>query len=214
MSSILDKILTIKLNKHWQAFDVMSVSEAVTFLCSESGGEKPGFAMDFETALDENGKRTLIYANPVDWETWMTLPVREGDLSIGIGPDPVTGEPRALRVPLVVICAKYDALPKKSTNWSPAAVRARDKGICQVSNRKLAPHEGNVGHNYPQSKYPKLRKDWSNTVWMDKKLNTLQGARTFEEMGWNVKKPSAPQTRTRVLTAEDAKDPSQLPFLL
>jgi hypothetical protein len=213
MSSILEKQVVVKLNKHWQAFEIFTVSEAVTFLCSESGGEKPGFAMDYETAIDENGKRTLVYANPVDWETWMTLPVREGDLSIGIGPDPVTGQPRALRMPLVVICAKYDALPKKSTNWSPSAVRARDKGICQVSNRKLAPHEGNTGHILARSKGGK--NSFENTIYMDKRLNTLQGTKTPEEMGWRLaKKPTAPKAQTRVLTAEDAKDPSQLPFLI
>lgn len=196
----------------------MTVRAAFTFLCSQAPAKpgakvvKPGYAIDFTTVTNEQGQTSLDTANTVSFEDWVKLPVREGDLSIQIGPDPVTGAPRSIRVPLVVICSNYEEVPKKRVRWSPAAVRNRDKGVCQVSKRKLAPGEGNTGHIIARSKGGK--DTFENTIYMDKKLNTIQGTKTPEEMGWNVSKPKAPKEGVKVLTAEDAKHPSQLPFLI
>ena len=210
--SILDKQLTVKLNANWQAFQVVTVGKAVTFLCSEANGEKPGFAMDYETAIDENGEMVLIYANPVSWDEWVKLPVRECDLGIGIGPDPVTNEPRQIRVPLVVICSRYKKVPPRTVRWSPTAVRLRDKGICQVSKRKLALGEGNTGHIIARHRGGK--DTFENTIYMDKRLNTLQGIKTPQEMGWHIVPPKAPAVTPSLLKAEDAVHPSQKPFLM
>ncbi len=214
MSSILNKQV-IKLNRHWQAFEVMNLADACTFLCSMSNGEHPGFVMDFEVVLDENGKQILTYVNPVSIEEWMKLPIRDCDESVGIGMDRDTGAIRYMRAPTVVICAKFDRVPETSVKWSPAAVRARDGDTCQISKRKLGPGEGNVGHDVAQSINPQRRRDFTNTVWMDKRLNTIQGTKTFAEMGWKLdKKPTAPKTRVKILTADDVEDPMQLPFVL
>lgn len=208
--SILSKQIVVRLNSAWQAYEVTTVEKAITFLCSENGGQKPGFAIDFETTTDSHGNITLTYAQPIPWDEWVKLPVREQDLAIGIGPDPRTGEPRAIRVPLVVICAHYGDLPKRRVRWSPDAVRRRDKDTCQITKRKLAPGEGNTGHIIARSKGGP--DSFTNTIYMDKRLNTKQGTRTPEEMGWTIEPPREPVAK-RVLTKEDAKHPTQLPFL-
>lgn len=211
--SILDKQIVVKLNANWQGFQLMTVKDALVFLCSESGGEKPGYAMDYDTTVDDAGN--VVFASspvPVSWEDWVQLPVRGCDLAIGIGPDPVTNEPRSIRAPLVVICSRYRKIPMKTARWSPDAVRRRDKDICQVSKRKLAPGEGNTGHIVARSKGG--ADSFHNTIYMDRKLNTIQGTRTPEEMGWVVPKPKAPPTMPSILRAEDARHPSQKPFLI
>ena len=214
MSSILQRHV-IKLNKNWQAFECLPLEKALTFLFSLQNGEHPGFAMDYETVIDDSGELTLTYAQPTPIEDWINLPIRESDERIGIGINHETGEIRYMRVPLVVICARFDRLPIKRTQWSPHAVRERDGNICQITRRKLSLNEGSIGHDIAQSVCPQRKRDWTNTIWMDRQLNTLQGTKTFIEMGWKpIKKPVAPLTRVKVLTVKDATHPSQLPFLI
>lgn len=212
MSELLNKQIVVKLNKNWQAFETVTVAQACTFLCSMSNGEHPGFAIDYETVTDSNGVMSLVYANPVSIDEWLKLPIREQDLSIGIGFDRETNSIKRMRVPLVIIAARYKDLPTKGIRWSPAAVRERDGGVCQVSKRKLASGEGNTGHIQARSKGGK--DTFENTIYMDKRLNTLQGTKTPEEMGWKIDRPKAPKARIKVLRAEDAKHPSQIPFLI
>lgn len=210
---ILDSKEVIKLNALWQGYDIMTVRAAFTFLCSEQDGERPGFAIDYETIVDEHGNHVALeYALPVSLEDWMKLPVREGDLSVGIGFDRETGLSRRVRVPRMVICANYDRLPEKTVRWSPAAVRERDKGVCQVTKVKLAPHEGDTGHWVAAANGG--RKTFDNTYYMRKDLNRKQGTKTPVEMGWSVSRPKAPKARVKILRAEDACHPSQVPFLL
>lgn len=212
MSSILDRSYVIKLNKLWQAYEVLSIGATFTFLCSEKDGVKPGFAIDYETVINDAGEHELVYTNVVSLEEWMQLPIKEGDLTIGIGVDKQTGLPRQVRVPKIVICANYGELPVKGVRWSPGAVRERDKGVCQVTKQKIAPHEGDTGHWVAAAKGG--RKTFENTYYMRRDLNRLQGTKTPDEMGWKVEKPKAPKQRVKILRAEDAKDPSQVPFLL
>ncbi len=212
--SILSKQIVVKLNANWQGFEVMSVARAVTFLCSESNGEKPGFALDYETATDENGQTVFISDPvPVAWDDWVLLPVREGDMAIGISPDPVTGEPRSIRAPLVVVCAKYKKLPERRPRVSAGTIRERDGNVCQYTGRPLSRNEGNLDHVHPRSRGGK--DSFENLVWADKKINTLKGDRTPEEAGLKLlRKPKAPKATVKILRAEDAKHPSQLPFLI
>lgn len=206
MSQLLNKQITIKLNRHWQAFEFLTGAQAVTFLCSEHHGERPGFAMDFETAVDENGNQALVYANPVAWEDWINLPVREHDLFI-------TTSRGRIRYPLVVICARYDKVPERKMRWSTGNVRLRDGGVCQVTGRKLSHTEGNVGHIVARARGG--LDCFSNTIWMDRRLNTLQGTRTPEEMGWKlIREPKEPKAMARVIRKGEAPVPVQTPFLI
>ncbi len=212
--SILQKQIVVKLNANWQGFDVLTVAKAVTFLCSENNGEKPGFALDYETAVDENGETVFISDPvPVAWEDWVKLPVRECDFAIGIGPDPITGQPRSIRAPLVVVCSRYKKLPQKRPRVSAGTIRERDGGVCQYTGRKLSAREGNLDHIYPRSRGGK--DSFENLVWADRAVNSLKGDRTPEEAGLKlIRKPVAPKAMVKVLHASDARHPSQVPFLL
>lgn len=206
MSSVLDKQIVLRLNSRWIAIGYLTVREAIVFLCSQSHGQKPGFAMDYEMVTDENGQQTLSFANPVSWDEWVNLPVRDSDLTINTSKG-------AIRAPLVVVCANYDKIPLKTPRVSAGTIRERDGGVCQYTGRKLAQGQGNLDHIHPQSRGG--RNTFENLVWADKQINTLKGNRTPEEAGLRlIRRPKAPPSMPVIVTAADAKHPSQVPFLL
>jgi 5-methylcytosine-specific restriction endonuclease McrA len=205
--SILNKQIVIRLNKSWVAYDLCTVKEAVTFLCSEANGQKPGYAIDFETVTDENGEQTLAYTNTVSWEEWCKLPVREGDLAIGIG------HGRQIRVPLVIICAHYNKVPEKRPRLSSGAIWERDGGVCQYTGEKVTRSTGNIDHVQPRDRGG--RDTWENMVVARKDINTKKSNRLNSEVGLKlIRVPKAPKPTVKVLRVEDAKHPSQRPFLL
>lgn len=207
MSSILDKQIVIRLNSNWVAYDVCTVRQAVTFLCSESHGEKPGFAIDFETATNENGQQTLAYTNTVSWDDWIKLPVRENDLAINIG------HGRQIRVPLVIISSHYSKIPEKRPRLTRQAILERDGYTCQYSGRKLPKSQLNLDHVTPRDRGG--RDSWENLVTCEQKLNSTKGNRLNSEIGLKlIRIPKAPKPTVKVIKAVDAPHPSQRPFLL
>jgi hypothetical protein len=80
MSNIVDKLIVLKLNKSWQAVDYCTVGKAIVDLAAGQSAR----ALDIEYELDENGIPfgDPISMSPVDWETWISLPVREYDFSV------------------------------------------------------------------------------------------------------------------------------------
>lgn len=181
--SVLDKPIVLVLNRLWQRTGWTTPRQAFVSLCGGIDGGTPPFkALSITT--DENGE--LIEGIALDWADWIKLPIRECDFSIS------TGRSR-IRVPSVIVAPQFSGMPVKSRKFSGKALRERDGGVCQVSGRVLKEGEGNVGHIKARAKGG--ARTWENTVYMDKKLNSLQGTRTPEEMGWTLlsqpKRPSA-----------------------
>lgn len=208
MSSILDKEIVVKLNKNWVGFETMTVGKAITFLCSEEKGAKPGFAIDYETVVDEDGKHVITYTEAVLWEQWIKLPVREKDLVINVSGG------RQIRVPLVVICAKYDKIPQIKERLTREAILKRDNYTCQYSGVKLPRSQLNIDHVIPKDRGG-AKNTWENQVAAAVSINSRKGNKLNIEAGLQlIRMPKAPKTRAKVLKADDAKHPSQVPFLL
>ncbi len=204
--SYLDKQIVTKLNRHWSAIDFITVREAIVFLASEADGVHPGFAMDYETAIAENGEHTLVYATPIPWEEWIKLAPRPGDLTIQTG----RGE---IRCPLVVVCARYDRIPTKTIRWSTGNVHKRDGYVCAYTGEKLSHATATVDHILPRSRGG--RDEWLNTVSCHKRVNVAKSNRTPEEAGLKLlRKPTAPVTRAVCITKAEARVESQKPFLI
>lgn len=179
MSDLLNQNLVLSLNKSWQAIGVRSVRDAVVFLCSESHGEPPGFALDIEV---ENGE--LVFANPVVWSDWVNLPIRVGDLYINTAHSQV-------RCPTIVIARHFDKLPFRRPRWSNSAVHERDKMICGYTGEKLTRATATVDHILPRSRGGK--DEWGNTITCRRDINTLKSDKTPEEAGLKLlRKPVAP----------------------
>ncbi len=213
--SVLNKQIVVKLNKVWQAFDTITVEKAIGFLTSENPdtGQRPGVAIDFETVVNAEGEHVLTYTQPVEWEEWIKLPVRPQDLSIRIGNDPTSGEPRYIRCPLVVICGRYDKVPTKTTRLSHGAIWERDGGKCQYTGDKVTRETGNIDHVRPRDRGG--RDTWENLVVARKDINTRKSNRLNREAGLTlIRKPFAPKPTVKLLKAADAKHPTQVPFLL
>jgi hypothetical protein len=171
MSDILNKTIVLVLNRHWQAIDVKSPAETFSMLVNGSA-----------TALDIKADEEL---RPVTWEEWMSLPVREGDYAVGT----VRG---GIRVPTVIVLARFDKVPKRRPKFCARAIWERDAGTCQYTGRKLRPSEGNIDHIIPRSRGGKT--SWENCVLADKRVNSRKGNRLPEEVGLRLlRAPTAPK---------------------
>src|ERR1035438_2196596 len=80
--SIINKTQVLKLNSAWQAVGTSTVQKAIVDLAAG----KSARALDMEYEKDENGNYKFDadgqpipikeWARPVDWDEWITLPVR------------------------------------------------------------------------------------------------------------------------------------------
>lgn len=171
MNEVLTKSTVLVLNRHWQAIDSKTPIEAFGMMAAGNA-----------TALDIVGAGDM---RPVTWEEWLTLEVREGDNSIGTVHRPV-------RVPSVLVLARFDKVPKRRPKFCAKAIWERDGGVCQYTGRKLRPHEGNIDHVVPISRGG--MSTWENCVLADRKINSRKGNKLPEEAGLKLlRRPFIPR---------------------
>jgi len=169
MSDVLNKATVLVLNRNWQAIDVKTPADA---FCMMAAGTA--------TALDISSGENMM---PTTWDTWLQLSVRECDNFVGT----VHG---GVRVPTVIVLARYDKVPKRRPKLNTRGIWERDGGVCQYTGRKLARDEGNVDHVVPRSRGGKTT--WENCVLADKKVNARKGSRMPDEIGLKLLKSPAP----------------------
>lgn len=204
--SVLDRQLTLSLNRHWAVIGTLTVRKALINLASESGGQHPAFAMDITMATDENGDDVLVSAVPLSWEQWLEVDVRPGDLYIQT-------HKQRIRVPTVVVAAHYDKTPFKKPRLSAAAIWERDQGTCQYTGKKLTRATGNVDHVIPRDRGGK--DEWINLALADRQVNTRKGNRLNSEVGLTlIRAPKAPPAIPIAATITEARHPTWTPFLL
>jgi 5-methylcytosine-specific restriction endonuclease McrA len=171
MSEILNKTTVLVLNRHWQAIGVKTPMEAFGMMAAGNA-----------TALDMLGGHEL---RPVRWDEWLVLPVRESDQAIGTVHGPV-------RVPTVLVLARFDRVPKRRPKFCAKAIWDRDGGICQYTGKKLRPGEGNIDHVVPISRGG--ASSWENCVLADRRVNSRKGSKLPEEAGLKLlRQPFAPR---------------------
>lgn len=201
MSSVLDKQVVLSLNSAWQPIGWRTVRQAIISL---SGGDSEHPAMALDMLLDKDG--ALVYVNPVNWEEWMKLPVRDGDLAI-------TTKTGAIRAPVAIISRNYAKMPVKSPKLSKRAIFERDGGVCQYTGEKVSHKDGNVDHVLPRSRGG--RDHWENLVWSRKDINSKKGNRLNHEVGISLtKKPKAPPSVPASVLLGAPKLPEHRHFLI
>lgn len=203
MDSVLDKPICLSLNRNWSALGWLSPKQALVAMCGGVyGGTPPALALDLLVGEDGN----LEYATPVDWDTWIALPVREADLSLSTARG-------AIRCPLVVIRPGFAKQPLKTPRLSRQSIRERDRGICQYSGEHVGPEDGNLDHVIPRDKGG--RDEWGNLVWCRKDINFKKGNRLNHEVGLNlISQPKAPKAVPIAVTLGSGKRPEHRPFLI
>jgi 5-methylcytosine-specific restriction endonuclease McrA len=171
MNEMLTKTIVLVLNRHWQAIDSKTPMESFSMMAAGNAT-----ALDIHTGGD---------MRPVTWDDWLKLEVREGDNSIGT----VHGQ---VRVPSVLVLARFDKVPKRRPKFCAKAIWERDGGTCQYTGRKLRPHEGNIDHIIPVSRGGPS--NWENCVLADRKINSRKGNKLPEEAGLKLlRRPVAPR---------------------
>ncbi len=172
MNDILYKSTVLVLNRHWQAIHVKTPADAFCMLAAEAA-----------TALDVQGDD---YIAPVRWSEWLQLPIREGDNSVATARGPV-------RVPTVIVAARYAKVPMRRLSFGARGIWERDGGVCQYTGRKLAPGEGNIDHVVPRSRGGAT--SWENCVLAHREINSRKADKLPAEAGLRLRRtPARPRT--------------------
>ncbi len=176
--SLLHQNIVLVLNRNWQAINTTSPALALSQMCT-----------DVATALDIDGRERMT---PTTWTDWLKLPVRESDRVIGT----VRG---AIRVPAVIVLARFARVPMTCPKFSARTLWNRDEGRCQYTGKALAPGEGNIDHIVPRSRGGAT--SWENCVLVSREVNTRKANRTPEEAGLRLaRKPVRPKRLPVTLT--------------
>ncbi len=182
---ITSKLLTLCLNSAWQPIGHKIVQDAISDLYA--GSYK---ALDIQYDVNDLGEwdfNSPTAMNPLSWNEWKDLPIRDIDFSI-------RSAFLNVRVPTILIATNYSKVPYRRAKLTKQNIRIRDKGTCQYTGKKLKPSEGNIDHVLPISRGGK--DTWTNMVYCDKKLNERKGSKTPDEMGLSlINNPTEPKTR-------------------
>ena len=197
------------LNAAWQVLDTKTVKEAfISMLGGDGGKNPPAMAIDMTFPADEDGRvdwNSPEYTNPVGWDVWKTLPIRDYDLTISTGT-------MTIRAPRVIIQPNYGKMPVVIQRPTKDAIRKRDGGICQYTGKVLTNREGNVDHVIPRAQGGK--NTFENMVWSCKEINSTKADKTPSQAGLRlIRKPSSPKPIPRSSTITVAHHPSWVYFM-
>lgn len=171
MSDILNKTIVLVLNRNWQAINIRTPQDAFCQMATNAA-----------TALDIEGESHI---RPVQWDEWITLPVREGDYAVRTARG-------AIRVPTVIVAVNFAKVPKKRPKLSAKNIRERDGNRCQYTGRLLHSTEGNLDHVVPRSRGG--ADTWENLVWAARDVNQRKADRLPHEAGLKLLNvPRAPK---------------------
>jgi len=176
MNDVLNKTIVLVLNRNWQAINIRTPADAFCQLATNAAT-----ALDIELG---EGLRTEAL-RPVQWDEWITLPVRAGDNSVRTARG-------AIRVPTVIVAVNYARVPKKRPKLCAKNIRERDGNRCQYTGRLLHPDEGSLDHVVPRSRGG--ADTWENLVWSAKEVNHRKANRLPHEAGLTLLSiPRAPR---------------------
>ena len=197
------------MNANWMSVGEKTVQEALTAMTGGDDGHKPpAMALDMVFAVKKDGQidwNNPEYSQPVDWATWITLPIRDYDLVIHTSK-------MAIRAPRVIIQPNYAKMPVVTPRATKDSIRKRDNGICQYTGKALTWKEGNIDHVVPRAQGGK--NTFENMVWSCKEVNSFKADKTPKQAGLTLRrKPVAPKSLPKSATMTVAKHPSWVPFL-
>jgi 5-methylcytosine-specific restriction endonuclease McrA len=207
-TSILDKPIVLSLNRAWQAIGHRTVKQALIALNGGGDGLAPALGMDIGYAQRADGSwdfERAIYLNPVPWDEWVKLPVREFDFAIA------TTRLR-VRVPTVIISTNFSRMPMRTPRANRTAIYNRDGGVCQYTGEFVGHHGGNLDHVVPRHRGG--RDSFENLVWAKREINSLKANRLPHEAGLRLlRRPRAPLAVPLSTMIREARHPDWRHFL-
>jgi len=197
------------LNQLWQGIGHKTVKEALIAMLGGADGHAPAaLAIDMEYTVAEDGAvdwNNPTYTNPVGWDEWQKLPIRDFDIAIHTAR-------QVIRCPRVIIQPNYAKMPLVNPRPTKDAIRKRDGGVCQYTGKVLSWKEGNIDHVIPRAQGGK--NTFENMVWSCKEVNSLKADKRPEQAGLKLlRKPQAPKPMPVSSTLTVAHHPSWIPFL-
>jgi 5-methylcytosine-specific restriction endonuclease McrA len=184
---ILDKPIVLALNSAWQVIGHRTVRQAIVALTGGDRGNPPAVGLDIAYPQVDDGWNfdRPVYLNPVRWDDWITLPVRDFDFSI-------SSATLRIRVPTVIIATQFSRMPMKQPRLCRTSVYERDGGRCQYTGELVGRDGGNLDHVVPRARGG--RNTFENLVWAKKRVNTEKGDRLPSEAGLRlIRAPTAPR---------------------
>jgi 5-methylcytosine-specific restriction endonuclease McrA len=186
MRDIVNQAICLKLNRNWQRVGYGIVADAIVDLVAGESVE----ALDIQYVVGEDGlpnRDIQPIMIPVNWETWLTLPIRPWD-------DVIHSQKLSIRVPTVLIAKNYYKMPMKTWKGKPSkeAIYIRDGGKCQYTGKHLDKKEATIDHVLPKSRGGSDR--WENLALTSKELNSHKGNALNSEIGLRLlRKPFTPK---------------------
>jgi hypothetical protein len=196
--SIADKLLVLKLNKHWKVVGQGIVSDALIDLAAGLNS----YALDIDYDTNEDGSVNFEYptiTRPVEWDEWITLPIRPWDFTI-------RSVKLEVRVPTILIAKNYEGMPMVKFGKKPSSeqVRIRDDNVCQYTGKKLRRDDISIDHVIPKSRGG--TDTWGNLVTACKEINRKKGNRMNEEVGLKlIRTPQVPKPIPRYMLIQEAR---------
>ncbi len=207
-TDVLDKPIVLSLNRAWQVIGHRTVKQALIALNGGAAGLPPALGVDIAYPKLEDGSWNFdrpLYLNPLAWDEWVKLPVRDFDFSIST--------PKLhLRVPTVIVSTQFDRMPLRIPRVTRAAIFERDRGVCQYTGEHVGKSGGNLDHVVPRDRGG--RDSFENLVWSKKEINSLKANRLPHEAGLRLmRKPTAPKPLPVAATVREARHPDWRHFL-
>lgn len=208
-SDLLEKPIVLSLNRAWQVIGHRTVKQALIALNGGSAGLPPAMGLDIAYPKLEDDSWNFdrpLYLNPVPWEEWIKLPVREFDFV-------VTTPKLHIRVPTVIISTQFDRMPMRVPRVSRTAIFARDGGVCQYTGEHVGKNGGNLDHVIPRDRGG--RDSFENLVWAKREINSRKANRLPHEAGLRLlRRPKAPAVLPVAATIREPKHPDWRHFLM
>lgn len=173
-NNIANKAICLRLNKLWMPIGVGTVGKTI---CDLMTGVV--MAVDIIYAINEDGSPNFDvqeYINPVNWETWVSLPSRPWDFCI-------RSTKMSIRVPTVVITKNYSKVHDKKFRGKPSkeGLFIRDNGIDGYTGLELDYNSATRDHILPLSRGG--TDTYDNVVLTTKEINNRKGHKLNHEVG-------------------------------
>jgi len=178
--SLIQKILTLKLNKNYLPIGRSRVADLMVDLYT---GVVCGLDVEYE--LDEEGTPVwgeMASMTPIaSFEEWAELPIRDYDETIKT----VRGE---IRIPFTVVCSTYREIPNKQVIFpTKSNVWKRDKNRCLFTNIELNSETKSIDHIIPKD-LGGAYAEWNNLATCHRELNTWKSNNLMKDCNLNTTK--------------------------
>jgi len=156
------------LNRHWTAVHVCTVRRALTLLFQ-----------DLARVVTEDYQA-------YDFQSWRDLSALNPERGLHIHTPQF-----ALRVPQVIVLARYNRIPPRRLRFNRRNIFLRDGFTCQYCGARPSRDEVTLDHIVPRSRGGQSM--WSNIVVACMKCNTRKGDHLLEEAGMKLlRRPKTP----------------------